>query len=492
MRDIKKQNDIKKDISEQPGILDKIKSSFTGRRFRSGAYATILSTIVIVLVLVVNLIVSELDLKVDLTTQNIYTLTDSTVGLVKNLKEDVTIYYLAESGYEETAFRKIAGKYDSLSDHIKVVNKDPILYPKFAAQYVDNEITANSFIVVNDMTGRARYIDNSELTIEEIDYNTFESYTTGIDAEGKLTAAIQYVTDPDLPVIYATTGHSEVEAGELFLSILEKQNVTVNTVQTLTTASIPKDCDILLINSPESDFSNDEMTMIKEYMAAGGDAVIVLDYMADSLNNVKSLLEYYGLQLKEGIVCEGDSNRHVPQYPHYIIPEVISHDITSTVMEGKKIVTTPVSSGLVELDGIRSSLTIEPLLVTSEKAYSKVNINSQVLAQELGDIEGSFYLGVLSSDTYNNITSNLIVYTSEQIFHDNYLQDYGNADLLKSTVNYLSGDFTAVSVKTRSFLPEIIILTEQQAALWGALVVIIVPVLILTAGIIVNVRRRKR
>lgn len=472
--------------------IARIKASFAGRKFKSGAYATILSAVVIVLVLVVNLIVSEMDLKVDLSTQGLYTLTDSTKDLVKDLKDDITIYYLAKSNSGDSVFRKIADKYDSLSEHIKLVDKDPVLYPKFTSQYVDNEITANSFLVVNERTQRARYVDSSEMVINEMDYNTWQSYTTGLDVEGKLTSAIQYVASEDLPVLYATTGHSENEPGELFESILDKQNVTVNKLQTLTAETIPGDCDILFINAPEKDFTDGEMTIIRDYMAQGGNVVIVLDYMAESLRNVKSLLEYYGVEIKDGIVCEGDASRHVPQLPHYIVPEIRAHEITGSITENKRFVITPVSSGLSQIENVRSSLKITPLLVTSDKAYSKVNVNAATFTKELGDLDGPFNIGLLASDTYNGVTSNLVVYTSELIFHDSSLEGYGNEDLLKSTINYLTGDSTAVSVKVRSMIPEAIRLTQQQAVFWGGVTVIALPALILTTGIIVNVRRRKR
>ncbi len=475
----------------EKGVIDRIKSSFMGRKFRSGFYATVISAIVIVIVLVVNLIVSEIDLKVDLSVQDLYTLTDNTVDYVKTLDENVTIYYLVKTGNEDTVVGRIAEKYDSLSDRIKLVYKDPTLYPRFAEQYVENEISINSFIVVNDETERARYVDSSELVIKEFDYSAFQEYTTGIDVEGKLTAAIQYVTADELPVVYTTTGHAELETGELFKSILEKMNVTVNTLATLTAESIPEDCDILMINSPGTDFTEDEMSMIKDYMAAGGNVVLVINYMSEGMVNLKSLLEYYGLQIIDGIVCEGDTSRYA-RYPNIIVPKIERHDITDGAISSKRYVVSPIASGLVQLDGIRSSLSIKPLLVTSETAYSKVNIEAKTMNKEDGDIDGPFYIGIISSDTYNKVTSNLVVYTSSSIFEDTSLNGYGNEHLLKGTINYLSDDLSAISVRSRSIIPEAIKLTEQQRILWGSLTVIIVPILLLATGIVISIKRRRR
>lgn len=484
-------DDFMKEDNEKKGVFDKIKASFTGRKFRSGAYVSMMTAVVIVLVLVANLIVTKLDLKIDLSTQKMYTLTEPSVELVKNIKDDVTIYYLVESGNEKTVLQKIASKYDSLSDNITLEFKDPVLYPKFASQYVSDEIQANSFLVVNNDNGRAKYVDYNSMIIEEFDYNTFQSNVTGIDVEGKLTSAIQYVTTENVPVLYATTGHSENEVGELFKTTLEKQNVKVNSLATLTTESIPEECNILYINEPKTDFTEGEITLIKNYMAAGGNVILVIDYLAEDFTNLKSLLEYNGIEMKEGIVCEGDSNMYVPQYPHYIVPDGLSHDITNTALNSKKYVIMPISSGLTISDNKRSSLTITPLFQTSDQAYSKVGNNPTTYSKEIGDIEGPFYTGVLASDSFKGVTSNLVVFSSGYVFDDSSLE-YGNYELLTGTTNYLAGDAAPVTVKTRSIIPEAVRFTEKEAALWGALVTIVLPLAILATGFVIILKRRKR
>ncbi len=484
-------NDFMQEDNEKKGVFNKIKASFTGRKFRSGAYVSLMTAVVIVLVLVLNLIVTKMDLKVDLSTQKMYTLTEPSVELVKNMKDDVTIYYLVESGSEKTILQKIASKYDSLSDHIKLEYKDPVLYPKFASKYVSDEINPNSFLVVNNNNGRAKYVDYNSMIIEQVDYNTFQSNVTGIDVEGKLTSAIQYVTTQNVPVLYATTGHSENEVGELFKTTLEKQNVKVNSLATLTTESIPEDCNILYINEPKSDFSEGEITLIKNYMAAGGNVVLVIDYLAEDFANLKTLLEYNGVGMEDGIICEGDGNKHVPQYPHYIVPNILNHDITNAVTSSKKFVIMPVSSGLSILDSKRSSLTVTPLFQTSDQAYAKVSDSATTYEKEVGDIDGPFYTGVLASDSFKGVTSNLVVYSSGYVFDDSSF-DYGNYELLTGTMNYLAGGAAPVTVKSRSLIPEAVQFTEKEAALWGALVTIVLPLAILATGLLVILRRRKR
>lgn len=477
---------------EKEGLLTGIKKSFSGRIFRSGAYVSIISTVVILLVLIVNLIISEFDLKIDLSTQGIYTLTEDTKDYVNKMEDDVTIYYLIEAGNESPMFLKIAEKFHSLSDKITLEQKDPIQYPNFTKGYVDDEVTINSFLVVNNSTQQARYVDYNDMLVNEFDQNTFQFYTVGIDVEGKLISAIQYVTTPDIPMIYYTVGHEENEVGPVYKDTMDRMNISMQPLQTLTIDRIPEDADILLINAPKIDFSDDEMAMIKQYMASGGDAVIVMDFNAHDFANLNSLINYYGLELEKGIICEGDTNHHVPMYPHYIVPKMLEHDITKGIYNTNNIVVTPQSSGLTMIDNIRSSLTISPLMETSDKAYSKVNVNSDTLLKEEGDIDGPFYLGVLSSDTYGGVTSNLVVYTTGMIFDDNMISQFANHYLLVNTTSNLAGEMEAISVRARYLYPEPLNITQKPAMFWGALTVIVLPIIILAVGIVINVRRRKR
>lgn len=476
---------------DEEGKMNKFKASFTGRNFRAGIYVSFLSMVVFIIVLVVNLIVSKMDLTLDLSKQNLYTLTAPTLELIENLEDDITIYYLVETGKEAEIFQKIAEKYASQSDKITLSHKDPILYPRFASQYVEEEITTNSFLVVNHSNNRGKFIANSELLIKEFDYNKLVDVTTGIDVEGKLTSAIQYVTTSEVPVLYVTQGHSEKEVGAVFQSYMSKQNVTVKKISTLT-ESIPEDGDMLLINSPEYDFTNEEVNKIKDYMAQGGNVIMVVDYMAEKLPNVKSLMEYYGIGFVEGIICEGDANMHVQQLPNYIVPTLLDHDITNNTKANGRFVIMPYSSGLTLLENRRSSLTIEPLVTTSDKAYSKVNMNASTFDKEEGDIEGPFYLGIVSADTYKGVSSSLVVYSSEYIFDESSIEQYGNGTTLTETVGYLSGEGKRIAVKARSLKSDALYVTQQQGILWGAIVVVMLPVSILILGIAVTLRRRRR
>ena len=146
------------------------------------------------------------------------------------MEGDVTIYYLVEPGKESPMFLRIAEKFDSLSDRISLEQKDPIQYPGFAAEYVDDEVAVNSFLVVNNETKQAKYVDHKEMLVQEFSQQTFQYHTVGIDVEGKLISAIQYVTNPNIPTVYYTVGHDEFEIGEIFKDTMSRMNIAINSL----------------------------------------------------------------------------------------------------------------------------------------------------------------------------------------------------------------------------------------------------------------------
>ncbi|MGB4658624.1 MAG: Gldg family protein [Mobilitalea sp.] len=483
---------LEKKDKKKIDMIGKMKASFSGRKFRSGAYASAVSAVVVVIILVVNLLFSQLNITFDLSSQEMYTLTDETTGMVKNLEDDITIYYMVETGSEDKVFQEITEKYDNLSDKLTVVTKDPVLYPKFAARYVTDEVEAGGFIVVNEANQRAKYVSGNDMLVQELNSQTYSYETTGIDAEGQLTAAIQYVSSADLPKMYVVEGHGETAVDESFNEAVEKMNITVEALATKTAESIPEDCDILYINGPQSDLLESETTMIKDYLVAGGNALISVDYLADDLTNFDALLQYYGVEVVDGVVVEGDSSRHYTNYPYYVIPGMESHEVTADTVENGVPLMMPLCSGLISSSTTRSSLTVTPILTSSDSAYSKISESSTTYEKEEGDIEGPFNLGVVATDTYNDTISNVIVYSTDTLFTADVMTYYGNATLLNSTMNYLSGDMEALSIPTKSIESSMIVLTQQQALSWGAAVVVVIPVALLLMGVLVTLRRRKK
>lgn len=312
-----------------------ITAKFKTRTFRVGGYSMAAAVLVLAIAVAVNLLAGALPstwTQFDITQNQYFTISDQTEQVLEMLDTDVTIYWVVRDGSEETTLGLLLDQYQGYSDHIKVVKKDPDLYPTYTQQYTD-EVEDNSLIVESAL--RNTYV--SYYDIYEYDYSSYYytgSYEVSFAGESSLTSAIYYVTNEDLPTMYALTGHGESDLSTTFSAAVEKENVTVSELSLLTQEYVPDDCDCLMILMPQSDLTAEELPKIQEYLKNGGNMLLITDPQeeAGSRPNLDALMADYGVSEEEGIVVEGSDSYYAFQTPYYLLPDLKSHTITSPLM----------------------------------------------------------------------------------------------------------------------------------------------------------------
>ena len=241
----------------------KLIGTVSKKHIKNGSYTMVMSVIFIAVVVVINMIVSAIPSKyseIDISSEKLYSIGDDTKAMLKDLDKDVTIYQIAQSGSEDENITNLLKKYEDESKHIKVEQKDPVVNPKFVAEYTSDDLSANSLIVV--CGDRNKVIDYNNIYESTMDYQTYSYQTTGFDGEGQITSAIGYVTSEDLPVLYTLEGHGEKEMDSSIKEDIEKANMDIQSLNLLTESSVPDDADCLFIDSPSTDISEDEKNAI--------------------------------------------------------------------------------------------------------------------------------------------------------------------------------------------------------------------------------------
>lgn len=212
--------------------------------------------------------------------------------------------WVVQSGQEDAVMENLLSKYDSLSEHVEVVKKNPDVYPAFAEQYTDKTVQNNSLIV--ECGDRSRYIGYDDIYIQTADLYSY-TCNTSFDGEGAITSAIDYVVSEELPRVYLLEGHGEQELPASFQDQIEKENMAVEALSLLTVDQIPEDAGCLMIYAPKSDISETERDLLAGYAAQGGTLLVAAGPVEDGiLENLYSLLADYGVKTCEGIVVEGD------------------------------------------------------------------------------------------------------------------------------------------------------------------------------------------
>lgn len=470
------------------------------KNLKHGSYSMGAITIFIAIIVVLNLVLQEVPSKyreIDLSTQKLYSIGDQTKKVLKKLDKDVEIYYIAQSGSESSDIQKLLEKYEEGSDHIKVEQKDPAVNPKFVSQYTSDGVSNNSVIVV--CGDKNKVIDNNSLYETTVNYQTYSSEVTGFDGEGQITSAINYVTSDSMPVMYTLEGHDEATMSDTLKDTIQKANIDIQSLNLLTMDSVPDDADILFIFAPAKDISEDEASKIISYLENGGKALIVSNYSSEEMPNFASVLENYGVKTADGIVLEGDTNHYISQNPSYLLPNIESNDITSSLSSGSRYILMPLAQGIVKSDNYRDSLEITDILTTSDGSYSKVNIEDmQTMEKESDDIDGPFAVGVSITENLDDEKETQIVYySSEALFNDqmNTMVSGANYELISASVNWMcesEEDSNTISIASKSYDTSTLTIPAADASFWSIFVTAVVPVVILVIGGGIWMKRRKQ
>jgi len=457
--------------------------------FRGGSYSLIMTAIVLAILIVVNIFSSALPTpmtKYDMSASKLYSITSNTKAVVNALKEDVTIYWIVQSGEEDEVIENLLGKYDSLSDRIEIVKRNPDVYPTFAKQYTDEEVQNNSLVVESE--GRSRYISYDDMYIERANMYTL-STSRYFDGEGRITSAIDYVTTDKLPKLYALEGHGEAELPETFSDKISKENIELGNLSLLKVDSVPEDARALMIHAPSSDISEEEKDLLGDYVNSGGKLLVMAGPTENGiLENLYGLLSDYDVKVNDGIIVEESREHYAFRAPYVLLPNMKSHEITDPLIEGNYYPIMPISSGLT-ID--TSSGNVTELLHTSDSAYSKIaGYSLSSFEREEGDIDGPFTLAV-AIENYND--GQIIWFASSSLLDDNYnaYSSGANVDLVMNSLSSLIGEREAIAIRSKSLDFEYLTISDSTSSLLKVLMIGVFPLLYLAVGILVILRRRR-
>ena len=364
---------------------------------KGGTYSLLMTGIVLAILVAVNVFVSVLPsslTKYDMSTTKLYSITSNTKVVVNALEKDVKIYWIVQADEEDAVLENLLSKYESLSDHIQVVKKNPDVYPTFASKYTSEEVANNSLIV--ECGEKSRYISASEIYVSQMAADGY-STETSFDGEGAITSAIDYVVSEELPKLYVLEGHGEAELPETFAKQIERENMETENFSLLNEDTVPEDADAILLYAPTTDISEKEKEILVDYVENGGRMMVAAGPTeSGKLTNLYSILENYDVEAADGIVVEEDREYYAFQQPYILLPELQDSEITSPLAEENYYAILPIAQGLKVND---TTGRVTELLKTSETAFSKkAGYDLETYEKEEGDTDGPFALAV-SIDT---------------------------------------------------------------------------------------------
>lgn len=449
---------------------------------RRGGYLAVVTAAAIAIVLFLNLIVGQLPThlkELDLSDNQLYEISDTSRDFLAGLEQDVEVVVLAEEDATDPRILKFLDRYAALSSHLTVTEVDPVAHPTQAAAY---EANADSLVVVCAETGRQEVIPYSDIITYS--YSMFSSTEDSFDAEGQLTSAIRSVTGGSEKYLYTLSGHGESELSAPISQAMEKAGFTMATVTPLLTGTIPEDCDLLLVNGPTADLSQEEYTLLEDYLSGGGQMVFLCSDSEENFPNWSALLESYGLTLVDGYIA--DEERYYPQFGSlFAIAGAISTgtEVTQGMSEQDLTLLTN-SRGFTQQEDTDAVIT--PVLTTSSHA-SAVTLDGQ-------EVPGTYLLAAVSERAgTDGATGRLTVLGSNSLIDGDILSSYPNLVNETLFLNLLTAGFedgSNLSIPAKSLA--VTYNTIPNPGLWSALYLVVLPLVILVTGLIVWWKRRRQ
>ena len=482
-------------------MLEKIKKSFRSTTSRNGSYSLGLIALVIGIVIVINLIAGQLPeniRNIDISDNKIYEITDTSKKILEKLDEEITFTIYAEKDSTDERIKSFVKKYAALSSKIKVEWVDPVQHP---AELTENNVSSDMILVSCEKTGKSKAVAFSSILVtdEYSYYMTGSTSESQFDGEGQLTSAINYVTSDVSKTIYCTTGHGENTFSSSVSALLDKNNIISGELNLIMENEIPDDCDLLFMNAPSKDITEDEKTLILSYLSSGGDVFIILGESEDDTPNLDAVLKEYGMQRTEGYIA--DMQRCYQGNYYYIFPEISAYGELAEGLESQMVLLIN-AHGMTFTDPARDTIATTEFMSTSENAYSVTEDTQE---------QGSYVLGAVATETISNSSENesedsdsgdtseegmdesrLTVVSTGSLIDSRVTDSFStleNLDLFMNAVTANLEDVDNVAIEPKSL--EVTYNSMQHAGLLSILVIFVIPLIILLFGFVKWWKRRK-
>jgi ABC-type uncharacterized transport system involved in gliding motility auxiliary subunit len=450
-----------------------------GRRARYGSNALILILAVLGILIVVNYLANANPKRWDLTEDKENTLAPETIEVLDSLSNPVTAL----------AFFTQRASPESTQDQLELyaINSDG----KFTYEFIDPELdplTAQNYGITRDGTVVLVMGENKEL-LEFIN-------------EEEVTSGLIRLMNPGNQVIYFLTGHGEPspdESGDRSYSILkgmlEDRNYTVKTLNLLAAGAVPEDATVMVVAGPIQPVTGAEMELLAGYIAQGGNLIMMEEPLplTDFGEAPDPLADYlaqsWGIVLGEDIIVDLTSEQ-----PFLAVgSEYADHPITQNM--GGLFALLPTARSVMIQDAISTGVSQVELIKTSPQSWAETDLDA-VSTGNLTPDEGVDILGPVpfaaAAENFES-GSRIVVFGDAEFATDGFITAYGNSDAILNSVDWIAGQDELVNLTPKQSTQRVLLPPKENTfELILLFSVVIIPGLVIVAGLGVWFSRRKR
>lgn len=453
------------------------------RDTKYGTNALISVLAVLGIIVLVNFIVSKRNYRVDLTAGSIYSLSEQTKKILKNLNKDINVYPFYKAA-EQERMKDLLLEYKQYSSHFKYDFVDPDKRPELAKKY---NVTAYNTTVI--LCGDKQ----EKITAQE---------------EQVVTNALIKVTREGRKTIYFSEGHGEhsIDSNErdgfgTIFSQIKEQNYEVKKAFLAREETFPKDCSVLVIPGPKNDLFPAELDSISAFINKGGAVFFMLD--PDPSPGMNEFFDKWGMKVGNDVVIDASGVGRLfgagPGMP--LVNTFGSHPIVADF--GGQACFFPYTRSITPKDVPGPGLTTDWLTKTTERSFGETELkDSKAEFNEGKDLKGPVTVAAIvtksipdtsstSGDPKNEIKGKLAIFGDSDFATNMYAKMQANGNLFMNTLNWLADEGDLVSIRPKDPEDRRLDMTARQTKIMFYISVLGIPLLVIFSGISVYYRRRK-
>lgn len=460
---------------------DRVRRFFTGRQARYGSNALVMSLAFLGILVVGNILAYQNPVPIaDLTEDQTNTLSPELKSALKSLPQKVTATgFFSQNSPTDTA--------DKLLNNIKANSNG-----KFEYTFINPDRDPQAAKAAG-ITGDGKIL---------LQMGDHKEIVAGA-SESEILKGMLKLLNHGNNVVYFLAGHGErdiEQAGDTSMtrakSTLESKNYTVKTLNLLSENKVPDDATLIVIAGPVKPVSDNEVTLLKDYLGKGGSLIVMEDptaltqFGSDADPLADMLAKDWGITFNNDVVIDLNSPQPTTAVAAYYDT---SHPVT--VNMNNLVAYFPFTRSLT-VSGAVEGVTDTPLVQTNERSWGETDFESlktggQVSYDPAGEAQGPLTLVIAGENATTK--GRVVVFGTSSFAVDQIFDAYGNGDMFVNSVDWSAEQENIANITPKTPTERTFNIPGQFqwiAILLGS--VFIIPGLVVVGGVSTWLSRRRR
>ena len=470
--------------------------------------------------------------RLDWTKTRLYSLSETTTKIARGLTKPVRItVFMTDRSRLYSPVRELLNRYRVLSPRIEIEYLDPQKNPA-RAQALVQEFGIRQNTVVFRSGDRKKYVEEDKLA--EYDYaGGMPNAAPNIKAfkgEEAFTSAILAVTEDRPPRIYFSAGHGEpgldsVERGRGFAELkqmLERDNVTVGSWDSLGKGTVPPDADVVVVAGPRTAFLEPETAALEQYLAGGGSVMFLLDPVLPAAGSPPAdyglgrILAAQGVRMGLDIVVDPANAVPLVGAETLIANRYGSHPSVRPLADQQLPIIFTLARSVARVEPPPPGVTATMLVETTPEGWGETGLArlDEQIAKDPSDNQGPVGLAFACAPADSDApaagakpatspaaakvaplpaatkTRKVVVVGNSRFAANGSVGTAGNANFFVNSVHWLTGQERRMGIAPKTLEQASLSLTQSQVRRIGLFTTLGMPALAVLLGVWVWYRRR--